>query len=162
VYRSISNNVNTVANCEANGTLLNAGGTQNMTTFNATGLNPATTYYFNVIVADMAGNKAAYVYKELTTTNVGIASTTLSNQITVYPNPTTGEFKVQCSMFNVQSIEIFDVFGRKAFEQKAESRKQNENLTVLLSYDITLFPAGIYFIKITTEQGVVTKKVIKQ
>ncbi|MCL2041536.1 MAG: autotransporter-associated beta strand repeat-containing protein [Bacteroidales bacterium] len=67
VYQSSSNNIATVANCEANGTLLNAGGTVNITGYDVTGLTPKTTYYFNVVVADMANNKAAYTTKELTT-----------------------------------------------------------------------------------------------
>jgi hypothetical protein len=74
--------------------------------------------------------------------------------ILIFPNPTTGEFCVSSSEFRIEGVEIFDVFGRKVFEQK-------ETLTVLLSYDLTVFPAGVYFIKITTEKGTITKKIIK-
>jgi autotransporter-associated beta strand protein len=67
VYQSSSNNISTVDACEANGTLLNFGGTINITTFTASDLEPLVNYYFNVVVADMAGNKTAYVSKMLTT-----------------------------------------------------------------------------------------------
>lgn len=60
VYRSDSNNIDTVQNTEDNGTLLNIGGAADINTYNVSGLNPGTTYYFNVIVADEAGYKAAY------------------------------------------------------------------------------------------------------
>jgi autotransporter-associated beta strand protein len=69
VYQSAGNNLSTVANCEANGTLLNAGGTLNLTSYNVTGLTPNTTYYFNVVVSDQAGNKAAYTATSVTTQN---------------------------------------------------------------------------------------------
>ncbi|MCL2312148.1 MAG: T9SS type A sorting domain-containing protein [Firmicutes bacterium] len=52
-------------------------------------------------------------------------------------------------------MEVFDVFGRKLIEQKAEGRRQKE-------IDITEFSLGVYFVKITTEKGVIVKKVVKQ
>ena len=71
----------------------------------------------------------------------------------------------------VTSVEIFDVMGRKVFEQKAEG-----NLTVLnhpvlrtplhswrgISFDITVLPSGTYFVKISTEAGDVVRKVVKE
>jgi hypothetical protein len=67
VYQSSSNNITTVANCEANGTLLNAGGSIDITEYSVSDLTPDQTYYFNVVVADMANNKAAYTPKQLST-----------------------------------------------------------------------------------------------
>jgi len=67
VYQSSSNNITTVADCETNGTLLNDGGSINITAYDVTALTPQTTYCFNVVVADMTNNKAAYIPKELTT-----------------------------------------------------------------------------------------------
>jgi hypothetical protein len=72
--------------------------------------------------------------------------------IGIYPNPTTGELQVTSYELQVTSIEVFDVYGRK---QKAESRRQN----VL---DISHLQAGIYFVKISTEQGEIIKKIVKQ
>ncbi|MGI6575150.1 MAG: GLUG motif-containing protein [bacterium] len=60
VYQSDSDNISTVQNAEENGTLLNVGGAADINTYNVSGLIPETTYYFNVIVADEAGYKAAY------------------------------------------------------------------------------------------------------
>ena len=68
VYRSTSANIGTPAECTANGTLLNTGGTAGLTTFNVTGLTEATTYYFNVVVEDGAGNEAVYTSISATTT----------------------------------------------------------------------------------------------
>jgi len=68
VYRSSSNNLDTVANIEANGTKV-MDYTANITSYSATGLTYNTAYYFNVIVKDQYGNKAAYVANTATTLN---------------------------------------------------------------------------------------------
>lgn len=66
VYQSGSNNIATVANCESNGMMIQDY-TANLTTKTATGLLASTTYYFNVIVKDSAGNKASYTIKQQAT-----------------------------------------------------------------------------------------------
>ena len=89
-----------------------------------------------------------------------IDETQSTNVIWVYPNPTTGvlnlvqeRIEVAGQAHNdVQSVEIFDVYGRKVLEP---------SLTVLRSYDLTVLSAGIYFVKIHTENGIIMKKVIK-
>ena len=73
-------------------------------------------------------------------------------KIKIYPNPTTGELRMENGEWRIGNVEIFDVFGRKVFEQKT-------NLSVLQSYDLTVLPAGIYFIKISNE---VVGKFIKE
>lgn len=63
VYRSLSNNIGNVANAEANGTLINSPSCSlDIDTLDLTGLDPSTTYYFNVVVEDQAAtvNKSAY------------------------------------------------------------------------------------------------------
>jgi len=79
----------------------------------------------------------------------------LMNNISIIPNPTTGEFKVQSSRFNVTSIEVFDVYGRLLMSLK--SLMSTENVI-----NISHLHSGIYFVKITTEQGEIVKKVVKQ
>ena len=79
-----------------------------------------------------------------------------SYQITIFPNPTTGElqitnYELQNGLLSAVKVEVFDVYGRK---QKAESRKDNV-------VDISNLFAGIYFVKISTEAGTITKKIIK-
>jgi hypothetical protein len=87
------------------------------------------------------------------TTTTGISE--LEDGFMVYPNPTRGELKVESGDLRVESVEIFDVLGKKVFEQK-------ENLTILRSYDLTVLPPGIYFVRIQTENNAVTRKIVKQ
>jgi len=59
VYYSTSNNIATVANAEGNGTAVGSY-VADIATKPVTGLTPSSTYYFNVIVRDEAGNREAY------------------------------------------------------------------------------------------------------
>ena len=74
-----------------------------------------------------------------------------AESIQIAPNPTTGELTINNEQLIIKSIEILDVYGKK---QKAESRKQNV-------IDISKLQTGIYFVRITTENGIITKKIIK-
>ncbi len=65
LYRSASDNIDTVAKIEANGTPVTNYSSINSHT--AENLTAATTYYFNVLVKDEAGNKAVYTTKSVTT-----------------------------------------------------------------------------------------------
>jgi len=66
VRRSASNNLGSVAMAEANGVIVKAY-TADLWSANITGLTQSTTYFFNVIVKDSAGNKAVYVARSATT-----------------------------------------------------------------------------------------------
>ena len=70
VYKSTSNNINSVANANTNGTVLQTW-TSNIATYNVTGLTASTTYYFNVVVRDLSANKTAYTTVSATTTSGG-------------------------------------------------------------------------------------------
>jgi hypothetical protein len=67
VRRSAANNIDTVLRAEAYGSIVQPY-SPNISSALMTGLTPDTTYYFNVIVKDAAGNRAAYVSRTVTTT----------------------------------------------------------------------------------------------
>jgi len=75
--------------------------------------------------------------------------------IQIFPNPTTGELQIQSSKFKVQNVEIYDVYGRNLTPQTPYP-------TPLTTINISHLHSGIYFVKITTDVGVVVKKVVKQ
>ncbi len=74
-----------------------------------------------------------------------------TNEIIVYPNPTTGKIKVEAN--GVERIEVFDITGKNL--------QGFENLESL-NIDISNQPKGIYFIKVITNVGVAVKKVVLQ
>jgi len=75
--------------------------------------------------------------------------------VRIYPNPTGGALRVTSYALQVTNVEIFDVFGRNV-------SRLTSYISHPISIDISSLPAGIYFIRIQTENGIVTRKVIKQ
>jgi len=76
----------------------------------------------------------------------------IDSSIVIYPNPTTGELRIENGELRIEDVEIFDIYGRK---QLSTFSSQFPTL------NISHFPAGVYFLKIHTENGMVTKKIIK-
>jgi hypothetical protein len=90
--------------------------------------------------------------------DVGGIDDVVAGKLQIFPNPTTGQLRIQANgktSDQVNEIEIFDVFGRL---QKAESRRQKAEMVL----DISHLPAGMYFVQIQTENGAVTRKVVKR
>ena len=86
---------------------------------------------------------------------VGITKFELIN-VKIYPNPTTGELKIENGELKIKSVEIFDVMGKLQKSRKAEEQKGDWNL------DISNLPAGVYFVRIETASGEVIKKILKE
>lgn len=59
VYRSETNNIRNVAECEKNGKVIMKASTDK-DTYRATGLKEYSLYYFNIVVTDEADNKTSY------------------------------------------------------------------------------------------------------
>jgi len=74
VYQSSSDNLNSVANIETNGTPIGSYAAD-IATKDVSSLTAGTTYYFNVIVKDETGNKTCYTTKSVTTTAAGAEPT---------------------------------------------------------------------------------------
>jgi hypothetical protein len=77
----------------------------------------------------------------------------VSSNINFYPNPTTGELRIEMSdmRHEISDIEVFDIYGRK---QSHASRVTCHESKV----DISHLQAGIYFVKVGDRVG----KVVKQ
>ena len=83
----------------------------------------------------------------------GIDDYTLENTVTVYPNPTRGNVQVQSSDM-MESLEIYDMYGKLLNTMKVSGNETK--------VDLTGYAAGTYFVRVTTDKGVVTKRVVKQ
>lgn len=66
IFYSTSDNIDTVDNLYANGTYV-AGYFTGINSHPVVGLNPGQTYYFNVMLADGAGNRSVYQTNSITT-----------------------------------------------------------------------------------------------
>ena len=71
---------------------------------------------------------------------------------TVYPNPTHGTLHIEAE--NIEGISIYNMLGEKLFEASAGGND--------FEYDFSRQKAGVYLIRILTEKGMVTKRVMVQ
>jgi len=76
-------------------------------------------------------------------------------QLKIYPNPTTGELRIENYELEIKSVEVFDIYGRKCHASRVACYSSPVTL------NISHLQAGTYLIKINTEAGTKTLKVIK-
>ena len=134
------------------GTLSTA--TTNTNSYTITGLTGLTTYEIQVQANCGNGNLSDWTAAiTAQTTNVGIDNYLL-NSIKLYPNPANDVVNVQCTMYNVQSVEVIDVYGKVIKTMSVTENPTRINVSGLAN--------GMYFVRVTTEQGVVTKQFVKR
>ena len=78
----------------------------------------------------------------------------LLNNIALYPNPANDVVNVQCTMYDVQEVEVIDVYGKVI-----NTVNVTDNPTCI---NVSGLAAGMYFVRVTTEQGVATKTFVKK
>lgn len=118
-------------------------------------LQPQTTYYWHVKATNPAGESNWSETWQFTTGVSGIGEHEMID-FEIYPNPADKEFGVRSLEFGVgdATIELYDLNGRKILEKQIP--KESKEITV----DVRRLKSGLYFCRITTEKGSVTKKVV--
>ena len=77
----------------------------------------------------------------------------------VFPNPTMGQFQIVSDEYQVVSIEIFDLLGRTV---EAKHVLPEHVLSTETIINISHLPTGMYFVRIQTDNGAITRKVVKR
>ena len=80
--------------------------------------------------------------------------------IKIYPNPAGDVINVECTMNNVQlggEIEVVDVYGKTVHAVVGA----NNDSPLRTRIDVSGLAAGVYFVRVTTDEGVVTKAFVK-
>ncbi len=95
-------------------------------------------------------DKATFVIVDNRTT--GIKKTGISGKIAVYPNPATKVVNIYTGDSRGKTIEVFNALGQRILTQDIIAK--NTSLTT------TGWNEGIYFLKIVTEEGTITKKIL--
>jgi hypothetical protein len=75
----------------------------------------------------------------------------LENKLSVYPNPTTGQIRINGQQL-IGDIQIFDTAGKMCYQI---SQQENDGTN---TFDISHLPSGIYFLKFNNETVKVVKK----
>ena len=80
-----------------------------------------------------------------------------NNSVSIYPNPTTGQLIIENGELIMEKIDIFDVMGRNLGTLPFSPSITGGWGEV----DISHLPSGFYFLRIQTDKGVITAKVVK-
>ena len=109
------------------------------------------------------GNNSTYAAKVKSHSNQnnnrmsGINKIASTNNASVYPNPANNALNISfASAVNKASVKIFSVIGSEVLSTNQTSVSTN------LLVDISNLAAGTYMVQITTDNGVETKKIVKQ
>ena len=107
--------------------------------------NRAYIYFDNnpAVITDYALNTIEYT----STNSVDFYN---NQELTIYPNPTSGKIYIK-SDNTIQKIEVLDISG-----SVLESQSSSKNI------DLSDLPIGVYFLKVYTNDKVISKKVVKQ
>ncbi|NJM78922.1 MAG: T9SS type A sorting domain-containing protein [Flavobacterium sp.] len=95
--------------------------------------------------------------------NFLISGTTLSNQnfelnnVSIYPNPSTGIYTLSLGNVEPISITVYDISG-KVILSKKDLIVSNNKTTI----DLTEASKGIYFITINSVNGIISKRIVKE
>lgn len=92
----------------------------------------------------------ATIYVDACTGLSSVASA--QEDVIIYPNPTKGEFTVYGLQSAVELI-VYNLFGEKIVSKTVNRKQETINLSGA---------SGIYFLQVKTENGIVTRKIIKE
>jgi hypothetical protein len=89
---------------------------------------------------------------------VGITDNELNDAFVVYPNPSNGEINIVVNNATLRfDLRITDVVGQTLI---MENHRDNANFNK--RYDLSSFAKGMYFVKLTSENGSVTRPILIQ
>lgn len=142
-----------------------APGSGNAFSTGITNLTAETEYSFRAYITfdgnTVYGNTLTFATESDDTT--GIADR-LAASVTLYPNPAKEVVNVQCTMYNVQwtmdngqkagELHLFDVYGKLLQILPITSETTQINVSGLAD--------GMYFVRVSTEAGMVTKSFVKR
>ena len=75
-----------------------------------------------------------------------------TNEISVYPNPVKDILYINYQNETIEEIVVYDLLGKKIVEQKTNNNQIN----------LSELKSGFYVVKIKTQSGVKTEKIIKK
>ena len=135
------------------------------TTKNKNGLVPGTTYRASARTwCDAAGGAyrsalwSPFVFFTMPNAIKVDGGTTTINNLDVYPNPSRDVFNVNFTSEDVQDLEVrvINVVGEVVYTENLEQFVGQYTKAI----DLATYTKGIYFLEITTNDGVVNKKLI--
>ena len=127
--------------------------TSNTNSYTITGLTNNTTYQIQVQANCGDGNLSDWS-PAINVTTTGIENW-LDNSVTLYPNPAKEYVDIHVDGdLNVTMMEVYDVYGKLINAMNVIENPTRINVSNLSN--------GMYFVRVTTEAGMVTKTFVKR
>ena len=102
--------------------------------------------------ADAGGSLVSDAFVAKLDPTAGIPTLTNKQEVSIYPNPSTGAFTVVHAGPENKVVSVFDALGKKIFSFSSA------DLTIKV--DVTTLPAGIYFLCVENNSGKEMRKVV--
>ena len=131
-------------------------------TYTITGLESGDVY--EVHVQAVCGNGVVSEWSSMltaTATNSGVVNW-LQSSVTLFPNPAKDVVNVQCTMNNVRSVEVYDVYGKLINTVGVCGTVGVCDTPRLTRINVSGLADGMYFVRVTTGEGTVTKTFVKR
>ena len=129
--------------------------TANTMSHTLSGLIPDTQYDVQVMAnCDNDMQSAASETIHFTTQADGVNNYVLDAAFSVYPNPTNGQFTISNDQNIIREVSLFDVYGKLISTTKVDDTH--------VTLDINTCANGTYFARVITDNGVVTKRIVKK
>jgi len=115
------------------------------------------TYTIEITVTDDSGNDSSCSFELIVEELLSINDQSLSENIVIYPNPTSGYVTVlNNSNTAIQNINITDVNGRLIQSLNVIENQQQ------IQISLNEYATGLYFVKIATEESSIVKRIVKK
>ena len=147
-----SNVSNWTINYKADGVSVWSTMTASSHPFTLTGLEQQTNYSAYVVANCTEGTSDPSNTISFRTAGDGIAD--YEQSISLYPNPNSGRFIINNEQLIINNVQVYDVYGKllKTVEVDANT----------IELDVRELASGMYFVRISTEKGVVIKSFVKK
>lgn len=107
-------------------------------------------------ITDEAVNQLGVKIDDFVINGVLSAASFEANQVAIYPNPSNGIFNIGFGNLNPNKIEVYDISGKLILQKNTLELVDKET-----NIDLSNTSNGVYFVKISTENNTITKRIIK-
>lgn len=124
-------------------------------TYNTSGIYDVTLTATNTFGSN-SNTKTGYI----TVGIIGVSEFVEISNIKLYPNPYTGEFILEMNVLETQDIQvkITNIIGKEVYAEKLKQINGFYHKTI----DMKGYTVGIYQLQISTNEGIINRKIIKQ
>jgi hypothetical protein len=84
-----------------------------------------------------------------------ITETEQTSSLDLYPNPVQDKLYIEAEA-EIEEVVVYDVYGRVQNLRNSETQKLRNSI------DVSNLNSGVYFVKIKTEEGNITKRFVKE